>query len=111
MWQFVLGLLAGVVSVVGFLVYNATQPERLAPMLVHMFQLMRLHLGRNSAVIGVTGPHGWKIGIWCCACGVHTGLAKDATTYVCEQCHRSFRETGTEMGGTGRNEAIMRTET
>jgi hypothetical protein len=106
---FVAGILVGVVGVILFVAVNAARPIRFIAMLIHVFQLMRLHLGRNSLVAASTTPYGWKISFHCFGCK-HVSIIKPVAsnvmavpTFKCEACGKSFKETGNDAGGAGVN--------
>lgn len=103
MAAFVAGVVVGLLGVFIFVAYNATRPQRLIPLLVHSFQVARLHLGRNTLVAGITSAHGWHIEVNCFGCRHVTAIRRDATEFVCMHCNRPFKDTGNEEGGAGVN--------
>ncbi len=108
---FLAGMVAGVVSVLLFVFINATRPARVLPAFIHMFQLMRLHLGRNSIIAGLTNERGWRVEVQCFGCRRVTALKPETTDFVCEHCARPFKLTGMEAGGAGINIVAVETHT
>jgi hypothetical protein len=103
MGMFVAGMVAGVLCIFGYVVYHSTRPQRLGPLLIQSFQVSRLHLGRNTLIAGLTGPHGWRIEVNCFGCKRASPIAPDSTEFRCDHCKRLFRDTGNEEGGAGVN--------
>ncbi len=110
MGAFLAGFVMGVLALVVFVIYQATRPERLGPLLLQAFQAMRLHLGRNAAVSGVTGPRGWALGALCLACREWTPIKPDVpATFICQRCNKPLKQSSNDAGGTGENHLEVQT--